>query len=85
MPSKIRNYKQEYRTQKARGTDEQERRNARARARYAYDKAGVDRDGMHIDHKKPLANGGSEKLSNTRLVKPRTNLSFPRRANRKPK
>jgi hypothetical protein len=80
-----RSYKKDYAAQKKRGKVEQERRNARARARYAYDKAGVNRDGMDIDHKKPLANGGSAKLSNTRLVKPSTNRSYARKSNHTPK
>jgi 5-methylcytosine-specific restriction endonuclease McrA len=42
------------------------------------DKAGVDRKGKDIDHKKPLSKGGSNKKSNLRLVKPSKNRSFSR-------
>ena len=42
--NKPRPYKKEYVQQKKRGKDEQERRNARERARYAMDKTGVDKN-----------------------------------------
>jgi hypothetical protein len=31
-------------------------------------------DGKHVDHKKPLASGGSNATSNTRVVSAKTNL-----------
>ena len=71
-----RNYKKEYQLQKTRG--ESEARNARARTRYAYDKAGIDRTGKDIDHKRPLSKGGSTARSNTRLVTPSANRSYRR-------
>ena len=74
--NKPRPYKKEYQQQKAR--DEKKLRAARARARYALDKAGVDRKGKDIDHKKPLSKGGSNKRSNLKLVKPSKNRSFSR-------
>ena len=46
---KDRPYKKEWQQQKAR--DENKSRAARARARYAFDKAGIDRTGKDIDHK----------------------------------
>jgi len=74
--NKPRPYKKEYQQQKAR--KEKKARAARERARYAMDKAGVDRTGKDIDHKKPLSKGGSNKKSNLRLVKPSKNRSFSR-------
>jgi 5-methylcytosine-specific restriction endonuclease McrA len=83
MPSPKRNYQKEWAQERKR--QELPARAARARARRAYDAAGVDRTGKHIDHKVPLSLGGSSSLKNTRLVKPKTNLSYPRRSNHKPK
>jgi hypothetical protein len=63
-----RNYKKEYRLQKARG--EHEDRMERQRARRKMDKTGKDvnkngkadkREGKDVAHKKPLARGGSNK------------------------
>lgn len=59
--------------------DEKPQDAARARARYAYDKAGIDRKGKDIDHKIPLGAGGSADLKNTRLLPPSENRSFPRK------
>jgi len=81
--NKPRPYKKEWKQEQAR--DEKDKRAARARARYAYDAKGVDRTGKHIDHKTPLSLGGSTKLSNTRLVSAKTNLSYARQSNGKPK
>ena len=39
----------------------------RAKARAKYDKAGIDRKGKDIDHKKKLAAGGTSARSNLRL------------------
>lgn len=86
MPIKNRNYKHEYQLQKKRG--ETEARAERQRARREYDKKGIDREGKQIHHVKALANGGKNKVdgkSNTRLVSPSENLSFPRKSNHKPK
>jgi hypothetical protein len=63
-----RNYKKEYRLQKARG--EHEDRMERQRARRKMDKTGKDankngkadtREGKDVAHNKPLARGGSNK------------------------
>lgn len=63
-----RNYKKEYRLQKARG--EHEDRMERQRARRKMDKTGEDankngkadkREGKDVAHKKPLSRGGSNK------------------------
>ena len=68
-----RNYKHAYALQKASGeTDDQIERQ---RARRAYDKAGVDRAGKHIDHVKPLRAGGKSSKGNTRLRSPKANMS----------
>jgi len=81
--NKPRPYKKEWKQEQAR--DELDKRAARARARRAYDAKGIDRTGKHIDHKTPLSLGGSGDLSNTRLVKAKTNISYPRQSNHKPK
>ena len=74
--NKPRPYKKEYQQQKARGEDEA--RSKRAKARYAMDKAGVDRTGKDIDHKTPLSKGGSNAPENLRLRSPSENRSFHR-------
>jgi hypothetical protein len=51
--------------QKASG--EADRDALRAKARAEYDKAGIDRKGKDIDHKKKLAAGGTSARSNLRL------------------
>ena len=78
----MRNYKQEWECQKKRGQAEKDCRAARARARYAYDVAGIDRRGKDIDHKHPLSKGGTNAKSNLRLVSPSTNRSFKRNSDR---
>ena len=89
--NKPRPYKKEYVQQKKRGRSEQERRNARERARYAMDKTGVDknkngkadkREGKDIDHKKPLSKGGNNKKKNLMVVKASTKRSFKRNSDR---
>jgi 5-methylcytosine-specific restriction endonuclease McrA len=85
MATKARNYKQEWSTERQRADVEKPRRAARARARRAADKAGVDRQGKHLDHKVPLSLGGSTKMSNVRVVSPSSNLSYPRTSSGKPK
>lgn len=47
----------------------------RQKARRAYDKAGIDRAGKHIDHKVPIRKGGKSKPGNTRLRAPKPNMS----------
>ena len=83
--NKPRPYKKEYQQQKARG--EQPTRNARERARYAVDKAGVDkngngkadaREGKDIEHIVPLSKGGTNTKKNIRIETPSQNRSFSR-------
>jgi hypothetical protein len=47
----------------------------RQKARRAYDKAGIDRSGKHIDHIKPLRSGGKTTKGNVRLRNPKANVS----------
>jgi hypothetical protein len=47
----------------------------RQKARQAYDKAGIDRSGKHIDHIKPLRAGGKTTKGNLRLRSPKANVS----------
>lgn len=58
-------WKEQWKQQQARGEDKKQLE--RAKARRAYDKAGIDRDGKQIDHKVALAEGGTSKRSNLRL------------------
>jgi hypothetical protein len=74
--TKKRPYKKEYEQQQERS--EQPSRNARARARYAVDKKGIDRKGKDIDHVIPLSKGGTNKPSNLKLKAPKDNRSFTR-------
>ena len=71
-----RDYRQEYKTQVARG--EHEDRMERQRARRALDKKGVDRSGKDVAHKVALSKGGSNK-DGVRLEPPSKNRSFPRK------
>jgi hypothetical protein len=80
-----RNYKQEWQNEKKRGTKALKAKLARQTARRALDKKGVSREGKDIDHKKPLANGGSNKPSNWRLTSPSANRSFKRKSDHTPK
>lgn len=68
-----RNWKRAYALQKASGETQDQLE--RQKARRAYDKAGIDRDGKHIDHKKPLRAGGKSTPGNTRLRSPKANMS----------
>ena len=67
-----RDYKHAYKLQKASGetADQLERQ----KARQAYDKAGIDRKGKHIDHKVKLKDGGKTTKGNTRLRSPKANM-----------
>lgn len=71
----MRDYKQEYKTQLARG--EHEGRMERQRARRRLDKEGVDRKGKDVAHVKALSKGGSNK-DGVRLEPPSKNRSFRR-------
>ena len=70
-----RDYKQEYKTQKARG--EHENRMERQRARRKLDAEGVTRLGKDVAHVKALSKGGSNK-DGLRLESPAKNRSFKR-------
>jgi hypothetical protein len=72
----MRDYKQEYQTQKARG--EHPSRMERQRARRALDAKGVDRAGKDVAHTVALSKGGSNK-DGYRLTSPSKNRSFPRK------
>lgn len=76
MPMVKRNWKQEYKTEVARG--EHEDRMERQRARRAVDKKGVNRDGKDVAHVKALSKGGSNK-DGVKLQAPSKNRSFPRK------
>mgnify|MGYP001210632506 CR=1 FL=1 len=58
-------WKNKWQYQKATGENADDAK--RAKARRIYDKAGIDRTGKDIDHKKALAAGGSAGRSNLRL------------------
>jgi hypothetical protein len=47
----------------------------RQKARRAYDKAGIDREGKQIDHIKKLKDGGTSAKGNLRLRSPKANMS----------
>lgn len=83
IPKEKRNYKHEYKLQKARGEDDE--RHERYKARKMIDEAGIDRKGKHVAHTKALANGGKTTKSNIKVVAPKDNLSFARKSNHKPK
>jgi hypothetical protein len=74
-----RNYKSEYKNYQ--GTPEQianrSNRNS-ARAALAKDGRVSKGDGMDVDHKKPIAKGGSNAPSNLRAVPKSANRSFAR-------
>lgn len=84
MPSSknyVRDYKQEYATQKKRGesgtgsdSDNAQRKRLRRKAL----KLGMVKPGQDLDHKVPLSKGGSNTLKNARATSPSENRSFPR-------
>jgi hypothetical protein len=82
--NKPRPYKKEYAQQKERG--ESEARNARARARYAFDKKNGKsaRKGKDLAHNKPLARGGSNK-DGVKLQNPSKNRAGGGRISKPPK
>lgn len=80
-PGYVRDYKQEYKTSKARkeqGTGSDSPGAQRKRARRKALKLGMVKPGQDLDHKKPLSKGGSNALSNLRAQSPSKNRSFPR-------
>lgn len=77
MPRNPRDYQKErkYDTQ----PEVMAKRAERKRARRMYEKANGDLPaGVDVDHKKPLAKGGSTKLSNLRAVPASKNRSYAR-------
>jgi len=77
-------YKAEYKKQKERGEDEA--RNERARARYAFDKKNgkAARQGKDLAHSKALARGGSNK-DGVKLQSPSKNRAGGGRISKPPK
>ena len=86
MPSSsgyVRDYKQEYKTAKARGEDGTGHESGEAkhmRFRRAAIKKGMVKkgDGKDVDHRKPVSKGGTNSLSNARVETEHDNRSFPR-------
>lgn len=87
MPSSknyVRDYKQEYKTQKERGeagVGPDSGNAKRKRLRRKALKLGMVKTGQDLDHKKPLSKGGSNTLKNARATTPSKNRSFPRNSN----
>lgn len=71
----MRNYKQEYKTQLARG--EHDNRMERQRARRKMDAEGVNRQGKDVAHTVALSKGGRNK-DGVKLQSPSKNRSFKR-------
>jgi 5-methylcytosine-specific restriction endonuclease McrA len=74
----IRNYKRERQLQST--PVELAKNAARKKARRIATKSGLVKkgDGKHVDHKKPLSKGGSNKRSNLRAKDGKKNSSFAR-------
>lgn len=68
-----RDYKHAYQLQKKSGETKDQLE--RQKARRAFDKAGIDRDGKHIDHVKPIRAGGKSSKGNLKLRSPKANMS----------
>lgn len=82
MPSKVRNFRQEY--DRYQGTALQKRRRAkRNAARAALEKEGKVKkgDGKDVDHKRALSKGGSNSRSNLAAISQSSNRSFKRNKN----
>ena len=80
-PGYVRDYQQEYKTQKQRGengTGHNSRDAKRKRIRRVALKLGMVKPGQDLDHKKPLSKGGSNTVANVRGVSPSKNRSYPR-------
>lgn len=84
MPSSknyVRDHKQEYATQKARGesgTGPNSDNALRHKARRVMESKGLVKPHQDVDHKKPLSKGGSNDTKNLRAVSPSKNRSFKR-------
>lgn len=84
MPSSknyVRDLKQEYKTQKARGengtgSDSSDAKRKRLRRKAL--KLGMVKPGQDLDHIKMLSKGGANTLANARATTPSKNRSFPR-------
>ena len=82
-PGYSRDYRQEYKTAKARGevgTGSNSGNAERHKARRAALKLGMVRKGQDLDHKQPLSQEGSNDKSNWRARSPHANRSFARNA-----
>lgn len=66
-------WRRKYALQKASGETKDQLE--RQKARRAYDAAGIDRKGKHIDHKVPIRKGGKSTPGNLRLRDPHENMS----------
>jgi len=79
MPSKHRDYRKEYLNYQGK-PDQIKKRAARNHARAEMVKAGKAHkgDGKDVDHKKPLAKGGSNSRSNLRVLSKHANRSYKR-------
>lgn len=82
--NKPRPYKHEYQLQLKR-PEYKKAQAEREKARNMYDKLGIDRKGKDIDHKKPIANGGTTSRGNLRLRSPHANRSYARNSDHTPK
>lgn len=80
-PGYVRDYKQEYKTAKARGevgTGSNSGSAKRHRLRRIMLKRGLVKKGQDVDHKVALSKGGSNSVKNARAVSPSANRGFPR-------
>jgi 5-methylcytosine-specific restriction endonuclease McrA len=78
MPTKPEN--RNYKAEAARETPERKQaRRDRMKARYDYEKAhGNLPSSVHVDHKKPISQGGTNAKSNLRAIPKERNESFKR-------
>lgn len=78
MPRAVRDYKKERKYDSK--PEVMKRRAKRKAARRLLEKEGKVKkfDGKHVDHKKPLSKGGSNKRSNLRVVSAKKNVSYAR-------
>lgn len=85
MPSSkgyVRDYKQEYKTAKARGehgTGSGSGSAVRHRLRRKMLKLGMVKSGQDVDHRKPLSKGGANTVKNAGATSPSKNRSFKRK------
>lgn len=80
-PGYKRNYKQEYKTAKARGevgTGHNSGSAERHRLRRKMLKLGLVKAGQDVDHVRALSKGGSNSVKNARARSPHANRGFPR-------